>query len=111
MSGIAQQRNQNSYSLCLSPSSFCFLFRLGLIRVLEMGGAIALTGCLTVAFSGNPAVAQITPDATLGRESSVLTPNVNIRGLPGDRIDGGAVRGANLFHSFQEFNVGDAQRV
>ncbi|MEW6491698.1 MAG: filamentous hemagglutinin N-terminal domain-containing protein [Cyanobacteriota bacterium] len=111
MSSIAQQRTGNSYPFCRLPSAFCLIFKLGLIRVLEVGGAIALTGCLTVAFSGNPAVAQITPDATLGTESSVLTPNVNIRGLPGDRIDGGAVRGANLFHSFQEFNVGDAQRV
>ncbi|HEY9833623.1 MAG TPA: filamentous hemagglutinin N-terminal domain-containing protein [Stenomitos sp.] len=86
-------------------------FGLGLIRVLKVGGAIALSGGLTVAFSGHPALAQITPDATLGGESSTVTPNVNIRGLPGDRIDGGAVRGANLFHSFQEFNVGDGQRV
>ena len=51
------------------------------------------------------AIAQITPDRTLGRESSVVTPNVNIRGINSDRIDGGAVRGNNLFHSFQEFNV------
>jgi filamentous hemagglutinin family protein len=86
-------------------------FGLGLIGVLELGGAITLMGCLTVAFSANPAVAQITPDATLGTESSVVTPDVNIKGLPADQINGGAVRGANLFHSFQEFNVGDEQRV
>jgi filamentous hemagglutinin family protein len=55
--------------------------------------------------------AQAIPDATLGKESSVLTPNVNINGLPSDRIDGGAIRGANLFHSFQEFNVGEAAGV
>jgi filamentous hemagglutinin family protein len=78
------------------------------------GVGLGLTGILVFCeanFSGNQAVAQITPDATLGTESSILTPNVNIRGLPGDRIDGGAVRGTNLFHSFQEFNVGDGQRV
>ncbi|GAB4203858.1 MAG: hypothetical protein Fur006_58540 [Coleofasciculaceae cyanobacterium] len=84
---------------------------LRLIRVLKIGRAITLTGCLIVAFSANPAVAQITPDATLGTESSVVTPNVNIRGLPADQINGGAVREANLFHSFQEFNVRDGQRV
>jgi len=37
-------------------------------------------------------------------ESSVVTPNVNIRGKA--IIDGSATHGANLFHSFQEFNVG-----
>ena len=37
--------------------------------------------------------AQMTPDTTLGTEGSVVTPNVNIRGLPADRIDGGAMLG------------------
>ncbi|NMF67006.1 hypothetical protein DP115_31360, partial [Brasilonema octagenarum UFV-OR1] len=49
--------------------------------------------------------AQITPDNSLGAESSVVAPNVEIKGIPSDRIDGGATRGANLFHSFQEFNI------
>ncbi len=30
-------------------------------------------------------------------------------GLPSDRIDGGAIRGSNLFHSFQEFNIGEGR--
>jgi filamentous hemagglutinin family protein len=77
-------------------------FGLGLTGILGVAGAL---------FSGSLALAQMTPDATLGAESSVVTPNVNVRGLPGDRIDGGAVRGANLFHSFQEFNVSNGQRV
>ncbi|NMG08842.1 filamentous hemagglutinin N-terminal domain-containing protein [Brasilonema sp. UFV-L1] len=51
------------------------------------------------------ATAQITPDNSLGAESSVVTPNVEIKDIPSDRIDGGATRGANLFHSFQEFNI------
>nr|NMG22288.1 hypothetical protein [Brasilonema bromeliae SPC951] len=51
------------------------------------------------------AKAQITPDNSLGAENSVVTPNVQINGTPSDRIDGGAIRGDNLFHSFQEFNV------
>ncbi|MEH2214364.1 S-layer family protein [Nostoc sp.] len=61
--------------------------------------------------SENHALAQITPDGTLDNNSSTIAPNVNIKGLPADRIDGGATRGANLFHSFQEFNVGESQRV
>jgi filamentous hemagglutinin family protein len=35
----------------------------------------------------------------------VVVPNVNINGINSDRIDGGAIRGSNLFHSFQEFNI------
>lgn len=53
----------------------------------------------------NSAQAQITPDGTLGAEGSVVTPNQTIKGITSDRIDGGAVRGGNLFHSFQEFNI------
>jgi filamentous hemagglutinin family protein len=58
-----------------------------------------------------PALAQIVPDGTLGAESSRLTPNVVIRGGNADRIDGGASRGGNLFHSFSDFNIGDGQRL
>jgi filamentous hemagglutinin family protein len=57
------------------------------------------------------ATAQITPDNTLGTESSLITPNVQIQDTTGDRISGGAQRGANLFHSFSQFNVSDGQRV
>lgn len=49
--------------------------------------------------------AQITPDTTLGTEASATTPRL-INGIPSDQIDGGALRGRNLFHSFQEFNIG-----
>ena len=55
--------------------------------------------------------AQLTPDTTLGGESSVITPGVIINRQPTDRIDRGASRGANLFHSFSEFNLNDGQRV
>lgn len=48
---------------------------------------------------------QAIPDNSLGSESSVVTPNVEIQGIDSDRIDGGAQRASNLFHSFQEFNV------
>jgi filamentous hemagglutinin family protein len=48
--------------------------------------------------------AQIVPDNTLGAESSIVTP---FTGLSLDFIEGGAIRNQNLFHSFQEFNVGE----
>ena len=47
---------------------------------------------------------QIIPDNSLGEESSVVIP-FDEQGVAADVIDGGAARGANLFHSFQEFNV------
>ncbi len=72
---------------------------------LAMGGAIILTGCFAIGFFGDCTLAQITPDTTLDTQRSVVTPlNPQV-----DRIDGGAIRGANLFHSFQEFNVGNGR--
>ncbi len=51
------------------------------------------------------ASAQLVPDGTLGPESSIVVPAVEINGTDSDRIDGGALRGGNLFHSFEEFNI------
>ncbi|BAY50577.1 filamentous hemagglutinin-like protein (plasmid) [Scytonema sp. HK-05] len=78
--------------------------QLGLAGCCSLVGAYALT-------TSEQAHAQITPDATLSSESSVVTPNLVIRDLASDRIDGGAIRGSNLFHSFREFNVGEARGV
>jgi filamentous hemagglutinin family protein len=58
-----------------------------------------------------PVKAQITPDNTLGNESSQINSNVLIKGVNADQINGGATRGSNLFHSFSEFNIKDGQRV
>ena len=54
---------------------------------------------------GPAAIAQIVPDGSLGAESSIVSapaPNAI-------QIDGGATRGANLFHSFQEFSIPTGQ--
>jgi len=77
--------------------------------------SLVLSG-VTLAISGNGvladyALADMVPDGTLGSEESVVIPNTTVRGEIGDVIEGGATRGANLFHSFQEFNVGELQRV
>ncbi|MDJ0583333.1 filamentous hemagglutinin N-terminal domain-containing protein, partial [Crocosphaera sp.] len=52
-----------------------------------------------------PTQAQIIPDNTLGNENSQVTPNQLINGIPSELIQGGAIRGNNLFHSFSEFNI------
>jgi filamentous hemagglutinin family protein len=68
--------------------------------------------CSVIFYFKNSALAQIIPDGSLGgAEQSELRRDVDVRGLPGDVIEGGAVRGNNLFHSFSEFNVNDGQRV
>ena len=58
---------------------------------------------------GDSALAQITPDSTLGAEGSNVRLTVDSNNAPIDLIEGGAIRGANLFHSFEQFNIGDGQ--
>ncbi|NEO99371.1 MAG: filamentous hemagglutinin N-terminal domain-containing protein, partial [Symploca sp. SIO2E9] len=55
--------------------------------------------------------AQILPDQTLGVESSSITAEQLVRGELADLIEGGAIRGTNLFHSFAEFNIAETERV
>ncbi|MDJ0597193.1 MAG: filamentous hemagglutinin N-terminal domain-containing protein [Pleurocapsa sp. MO_226.B13] len=79
-------------------------WQLGLVSVLVVSEA-------TISASRNYLLAQIVPDRTLGDESSAISPNTEVKGLPAELIEGGAARGTNLFHSFAEFNVGELQRV
>jgi filamentous hemagglutinin family protein len=74
---------------------------------------LALLVCSYLFIGESSALAEIQVDGTLGRESSILIPGVNAQGQEPAvlRIDGGAVRGANLFHSFSEFSIGDGQQV
>jgi filamentous hemagglutinin family protein len=80
----------------MRKSQGCRYWKLGLLGALEIAA--------TFAFSGSYTLAEIIRDNTLGSESSVVTPQL-INGLPTYQIDGGAIRGTNLFHSFEQFSV------
>jgi filamentous hemagglutinin family protein len=54
---------------------------------------------------------QLQPDTTLGAESTIVNSGIIINDIPSDFIIGGAVRGANLFHSFEEFNIGEGHGI
>lgn len=58
-----------------------------------------------------PTPAQLIPDQTLGTEASSVSSDALVQGSLAELIEGGAIRGENLFHSFQDFNVDTLQRV
>jgi filamentous hemagglutinin family protein len=67
-------------------------------------GALGIVVGLPIAGVAQSVPSNIVPDDTLGVERS----QVEFR-PSSERITGGAVRGANLFHSFREFNVGEGR--
>ncbi|MBD2536601.1 filamentous hemagglutinin N-terminal domain-containing protein [Nostoc flagelliforme FACHB-838] len=71
-------------------------WHLRLLSSLLSSGIFVSSGCCVLA--------QIKEDSTLGAENSIVTPQV-IDGQFGNQIDGGAIRGTNLFHSFEQFSV------
>jgi filamentous hemagglutinin family protein len=79
-------------------------------RVFKLGLDSCLAIAVTVIATEDCGLTQIVKDNTLGAESSIVTPIID-NNVPSDKIDGGAIRGTNLFHSFQEFNVGEGQGV
>ncbi|AFZ20256.1 two-partner secretion domain-containing protein [Allocoleopsis franciscana] len=98
MSINSRAKNEENGSANLTDYLSIFILNRAIFLLINflLGGAIASLG--------NPTLAQIIPDATLGAEPSVVTPLDDL-GLPIDEIDGGATRGTNLFHSFLAFNV------
>jgi filamentous hemagglutinin family protein len=66
---------------------------------------VVVLSAIEIGFGGRGAIAQnvIIPDNTLGSESSVVIP----LGPTVDLVLGGAERGNNLFHSFEQFDVGN----
>ncbi|MEH2000635.1 MAG: filamentous hemagglutinin N-terminal domain-containing protein [Nostoc sp.] len=75
-------------------------------------GLAGLVGWLSVSLLIGKTLAQpsnIVPDNTLGAESSQVIGN--FQGQPIEVITGGATRQINLFHSFQEFNIGEGREA
>ncbi|MDY6784680.1 MAG: filamentous hemagglutinin N-terminal domain-containing protein [Cyanobacteriota bacterium] len=66
----------------------------------------AIASLLFSLLSVSTVSAQLLPDGTLDPESSLIVPQGSR-----DLIEGGAIRDRALFHSFLEFNVGNAQQV
>ena len=86
------------------PSNFLTFFN----SVKSIFATSLISGAIA-ALSGNYALAQsqIAPDNTLGAESSTVNPATSDSTV--DEIQGGAIRGTNLFHSFREFNVSEGR--
>ena len=82
----------------------CWLLNLGLAYSLAIGGVINPTDAVLFnTFYKNNVLAQIVPDRTLGTENSVINSQVDIKEILGAQIEGGAIRGTNLFHSLKTF--------
>ena len=62
---------------------------------------LLLLGVCSVLVS-RPTLAQLIPDGTA---STQIQPNIDVRGLPSDVVEGGTIRNDILFHSFQDFNI------
>jgi filamentous hemagglutinin family protein len=75
---------------------------------LKLLSPLAIVMVLVIA--EHPAFAQVTPDNTLGAERSIVNSSTS-NGSLRQQIEGGAIRGANLFHSFQDFSISEGQSI
>ncbi|BAY22236.1 filamentous hemagglutinin-like protein [Calothrix sp. NIES-2100] len=79
-------------------------------KIIKILTQLSVISGLVWIVAGKSALAQssnIVPDDTLKSESSLV--EQNFLGLPIELIQGGAIRGVNLFHSFREFNVSEGR--
>ena len=96
---------QDEFNGVLEPSASqntVFKYKLYRQKYLWLWGSAVwlMVGCFFLPFAN--VSGQIIPDNTLGDERSSVTP----QGINRDRIDGGAIRDTNLFHSFEKFSIG-----
>lgn len=75
-----------------------------LFRVLSVSLGLGTVCSLVVFWIGSPAIAQVVEDTTLGNQRSTVSRTRENSTLI-TIIRGGAVRGDNLFHSFEQFSI------
>ncbi|MBW4605020.1 MAG: S-layer family protein [Calothrix sp. FI2-JRJ7] len=85
---------------------WCCLLRLGILHSSALSAALALS---SVFFVNSTLAQELKPiaDDSLGVENSQVIP---INSLV-DKIDGGAIREKNLFHSFSQFNISEGREA
>ncbi|ABW29936.1 beta strand repeat-containing protein [Acaryochloris marina] len=78
----------------------------------QLGSASLFIGWTIFSIDVRHAIAQALPDASLGAERSIVTPNVNVNNRPASLIQGGAVRNSTtVFHSFERFDIPKNQAI
>jgi filamentous hemagglutinin family protein len=77
--------------------------------LIALTNGIITSSILLGGINWEAAQSQPIADDTLGNERSVVVPLES--NTPGDRIDGGARRGDNLFHSLQQLNIAPGRSV
>lgn len=71
--------------------------------------SLVISGILIT--SNDHAWGQLVPDNSLGDKSSIVRPDTVANSVTINEVRGGALRGKNLFHSFQEFNINEGKGV
>ena len=94
--------------MMLRVSRFCDSRKISKCWSLKLLIPLAIANITVIA--AHPSCAQVTPDHTLGDEQSVVNSSTS-NGSLRQQIEGGAIRGINLFHSFRDFNIAAGQSL
>ena len=86
-------------------------WQLGWVSTVAMTSSLTLSHFIPSTSNQAHAQSNIVPDDTLGANGTVVIPDASVKGSPAELIEGGVQRGVNLFHSFDQFNVGEGLRV
>lgn len=81
---------------------------IGKLCILQLLSSLAIASSIII--SNYPACAQVVPDGTLGIERSIVDSST-VNGSLRQQIEGGAIRGNNLFHSFRDFSIPEGQSL